>query len=85
MINPKFNPGDYVLIKIDNHVARYHEMWVVRIKSITQDYYILEDVTSQVAFTCKWPLQFDNFMYKIEDKDVQSTIKMVKVLYHENQ
>lgn len=82
MTDLKFKAGDYVLIKVESSLYKPREMWVVYVKSVSEDYYVLQEMNSSVNFTYKWPTAFETFMHKIEPEDVESTIKAIRVLFH---
>jgi hypothetical protein len=80
---PRFQVGDHILVKIPSVVVS-KDIWVARVESIENGIYTVQCLSSDLKFKTRIPHLFDKMLTIVNLKDLDKTIKAVRILYHEN-
>ena len=84
MKGPKFEMNDFVLINFEFAHKQIREPWVGQVEGIVNDTYYMKCLSDDYASSTRIPFLFDKMMVKIKKKNVDKTIKAIRILYGKN-
>lgn len=77
---PKYKTGDYLLLQLGVQI-QYPSIWVGQITDIRGSWYSIKCLSSCIKGTLKLPFLFEPCIRLVEEKNLKSTIKAIKILY----
>jgi hypothetical protein len=77
---PKFKKGDYLVLQIKTLSTPI--AWVGEITSVSESTYWIKCLSSDIKANIKVPFLFEPSLTKIDKTDLNSTIRVIKILYN---
>jgi hypothetical protein len=77
----KFKVGDYLILQIKTLDIRA-SAWVGEVIGVSESTYLIRCLSSDIKAKIRVPFLFEPSLTKIDKTDLNSTIKIIKILYN---